>query len=111
MPTTAVMIGSRSALTVFDLLGRHENDLTYAVGWCLNESSPFLRGFLSAIGVTADPADVVVRLQTYTRHDARRGITDIELRSPDFHVIVEAKRDWTIPTRDQLKRYAPVATA
>jgi hypothetical protein len=53
-------------------------------------------------------ADAEVRLQTYDRDEARAGITDIQLRTARAHVIVEAKRGWTIPTRAQLRRYAPI---
>src|SRR5207248_1387534 len=97
------------AASVFDLLGRKENDLTYAVGWCLASSPKFLSCFASAVGVGFGPAeDVDVRLQTYDRNDDRVGITDIQLRSPRAHVIVEAKRGWSVPTRAQLRRYAPI---
>ena len=33
------------------------------------------------------------------------GFTDIELRSSDAHVIVEAKRGWGLPSLGQLRRY------
>jgi hypothetical protein len=35
------------------------------------------------------------------------GITDIEIRGGDFHVIVEAKRGWNLPAKEQLEKYVP----
>ena len=103
-------IGSSTASSVFDLLGRRENDLTFAVGWCLAESTAFLRRFVAlADGLSLDDASGVdLRLQNYDRDDMRVGITDIEVRSPKIHLIVEAKRGWGLPTPDQLKKYAPI---
>jgi hypothetical protein len=97
------------AESVFDLLGRKENDLTYAIGWCLAASPLFLSRFAASVGVVVEPGEEAdVRLQTYDRDDERVGITDIQLRSPRAHVIVEAKRGWSIPTKAQLRRYAPI---
>jgi len=40
------------------------------------------------------------------RHSEDGGYTDIELLAPNsFHIIVEAKRGWTLPQEAQLKRY------
>jgi hypothetical protein len=110
LPLVASLTVARSpAASVFDLLGRKENDLTYAVGWCLAVSPLFLSRFAAAVGVAFGPAgEVDVRLQTYDRDDQRVGITDIQLRSLRAHVIVEAKRGWSVPTRAQLRRYAPI---
>jgi hypothetical protein len=69
----------------------------------------FLSRFAAVVGVAFGPAeDVDIRLQTYGRDDQRVGITDIQLRSPRAHVIVETKRGWSVPTRAQLRRYAPI---
>ena len=86
-------IYTSSATSVFDLLGRNENDLTYAVGWCLAESPAFLRRFVAlAGGLKLDNAsDVELQLQNnYDRDALRVGITDIEIRSPAIHLIVES---------------------
>lgn len=66
-----------------------------------------LRRFLkSAVGRTysADSDDVQISLQTY---DTRQGITDIEIVvEGQLHLIVEAKRGWTLPSIEQLMKYA-----
>ena len=84
--------------SVFQLLGDHENDITYSVGWALAHSSAFLQAFLDEVvtpGLAS--ANVVLRLQEYV---SGQGITDIEIESPGrFHLIAEAKRGWTLPTR------------
>lgn len=91
--------------SVFQLLGDHENDITYSVGWALAHSSAFLQAFLDvAVTPGLASANVVLRLQEYV---SGQGITDIEIESPgSFHLIAEAKRGWTLPTRAQLELYA-----
>jgi hypothetical protein len=90
--------------TVFDLLGRNENDMTFALGWGLSRNAAILRRFVErvATGAALEPP-VMVELQEHDRADG--GFTDIELLSTDLHVIVEAKRGWKPPSEDQLQRY------
>lgn len=90
--------------TVFDLLGRNENDMTYALGWGLSRSDAILREFVERVapGAELEPP-VVVELQEHDRADG--GFTDIELLSADLHVIVEAKRGWDPPSDAQVRRY------
>lgn len=92
--------------TVFDLLGRNENDMTFALGWGLSRSRAVLRRFVERVapGAELEPP-VVVELQEHDRADG--GFTDIELLSADLHVIVEAKRGWDPPSDAQLLRYEP----
>ncbi len=93
---------------MFDLLGTDENDVTFAIGWTLRESPEFFRLFVAACGGRPlDPAKVLIRLQRYERGDALVGITDIEIVSTEAHLLVEAKRGWAPPTRDQLEKYLP----
>lgn len=59
--------------TVFDLLGRDENDMTYALGWGLTRSDEFLSTFVRGLGLDAVPADeVVVRLHRNHQEGHRR---------------------------------------
>jgi hypothetical protein len=52
-----------------------------------------------------DARDAVITLQT---HAADGGFTDLELQAGlRFHVIVEAKRSWELPTMRQLSCYQP----
>ena len=91
---------------VFRLLGADENSATFALGWTLDRSPNLLAGVMTAIfGSTLDSTDAVVALQ---RHGADRGYTDMEIQSGRaFHVVLEAKRDWELPSEAQLERYAP----
>jgi hypothetical protein len=96
---------SRPVETLFDLLGRDENDMTAALGWGLAHSSALLRGFVGQVapGVRVAEPDVLIELQGYDRTD--RGFTDIALKAPGLHVIVEAKRGWAPPAQAQMLRY------
>ncbi len=44
---TELTLHSRTVGTVFDLLGRKEDDITYSVGWGLAQSERFTRSVLS----------------------------------------------------------------
>lgn len=90
--------------TVFDLLGRDENDMTYALGWGLANNGAAVRAFAERVAPGARLGDpIVIDLQQHDRADG--GFTDIELLSSELHVIVEAKRGWGPPSIVQLRRY------
>ena len=91
--------------SIFQLLGERENDISYSVAWALAQSPAFLNKFVCAVLQYEPNADeVVISLQD---SEADGGITDIELKTPGkFHVIVEAKRGWNLPSRQQLETYA-----
>jgi hypothetical protein len=90
---------------MFELLGQDENDMTGSLGWALSQAPSFLALFVSEIGLPPTGVrDAEVRLQEY---ESGRGFTDIEIELPGkFCVIIEAKRDWNLPARGQLMRYA-----
>lgn len=91
--------------TVFDLLGKKENDITYAVGWALAQSERLVRALLDDLSPTVDPGALsAVRLQEFVTGS---GITDIEVVSDALHLIIEAKRGWSLPSEAQLAQYAP----
>src|SRR5450759_2074590 len=93
-----------SVETVFELLGRRENDMTYALGWGLARSDPMLRDLLGRIAPDVPiESPVLIELQEHDTGD--RGYTDIEILSPSMHVVVEAKRGWSPPSAAQLHRY------
>ena len=106
MPAFDLKLHGRDVNTVFDLLGKKEDDLTYSVGWGLAQSEALIRALLTAVfGVSAEQGDIVaVRLQEI---QAGAGRTDIEIETEHLHLIVEAKRGWDLPTRAQLDQYAP----
>lgn len=92
--------------SVFRLIGSDENSASFAVGWAL-EQSPHYRSLVieAAFGEVLDIDDSVIQLQ---KHGRDGGYTDIEMQAGHlFHVILEAKRAWELPTVEQLKRYLP----
>jgi hypothetical protein len=96
---------NREIETIFQLLGEKENDLTYSIGWALYRSPHFLGKFLkSLVKYSGHVEKVVVRLQ---HHKDASGVTDIELELPgQFHIVIEAKRGWSLPSSSQLRKYA-----
>jgi hypothetical protein len=93
--------------SIFSLLGEKENDVTYSIGWALSRCPQFLQRFLQfALGTRErfHLEDVVVALQEFRKAE---GITDIEIRDSNLHVIAEAKRGWALPTEGQLAKYVP----
>ena len=104
---TELTLHQRTVRTVFDLLGSKENDITYSLGWGLANSDSMTAELLADIGREvgiAEPGPLVrIRLQEHIRGT---GYTDIEILTERAHVIVEAKRGWSIPSVDQLEKYA-----
>jgi hypothetical protein len=99
-----LILHARNVPTVFDLLGHDENDMTAALGWGLARNSALLRAFVATVASAGHVTDdLAVELQLHDATD--RGFTDIELRSAGLHVIVEAKRGWSLPSEAQLRRY------
>jgi hypothetical protein len=89
--------------TVFDLLGTKENDITYSIGWALARSPRFLMGIMEAVFPPAKRGPVGrVLLQEF----GMSGFTDIEIRGSNSHCIIEAKRGWSLPRVEQLRKYA-----
>jgi hypothetical protein len=105
-PPVRLTLHGREIHSVFQLLGHHENDMTYSLGWVLAHSPSLLGRFLSSIGdFRGDVTNGVIRLQ---EHEDGTGITDIEIEVlGEMHAIVEAKRGWHLPeVRPQLLQYA-----
>lgn len=97
----------RAIGTVFDLLGKEENDITYSLGWALAESEGLSRALLQDVvpsqegGLIADS----VRLQEGV---PGAGFTDIGIFAGDgeVHVVIEAKQGYDLPQPAQLEKYA-----
>ncbi len=90
--------------SVFELLGKNENDITYSIGWALANSRAFLSVLLDKLVPEAAASEEdVIQLQEYKRES---GITDIEIRGKGYHIIIEAKRGWSLPGEGQLRQYA-----
>lgn len=90
----------------FQLLGQKENDISYSVGYAFGNCKTFLERFLKNLGIKApfEPDKIKIKLQT---HEKDKGFTDFEIIQDDeFHIIIEAKRGWVFPTKEQLDKYA-----
>lgn len=89
--------------TIFNLLGRKEDDMTYALGFVASRSSRFAAALVTAVGgPSGKPRDGTVRLQEVDRE----GRTDVEIEWPaQFHAVFEAKRGPWLPTEEQLRKY------
>jgi hypothetical protein len=95
----------RTVRTVFDLLGKKKNDLTYSLGWGLAQSESLLQRVLADVFPGEAAGDVqAVRLQEFIPGG---GFTDIELETDRLAAILEAKVGWSLPGIEQLEKYAP----
>lgn len=99
-------IFKRECNTVFGLNGYDENSATYALGWALHKSPTLLKIFLKACLDSHEKVDteaISIKLQ---EHGKDRGYTDLEIIYPGrFHIVVEAKRGWSLPGKEQLTKY------
>jgi hypothetical protein len=92
--------------SVFQLIGKKENDISYSVGYAFANCRQFLLNFLKYIKVTIpfQPEKIKITLQT---SEKGKGFTDFEIiQEGEFHFIIEAKRGWHFPTQVQLDKYA-----
>jgi hypothetical protein len=95
---------------LFDLLGNKETGLTKSLGYAFANSHILSERFLDRyLAVPGTPLRAV-RLELV---DSAAGRTDLELVGDDFHVIIEAKRDWALASELQFhlyrNRFHPVA--
>ena len=91
--------------SVFDLLGRNENDLTSALGFAFANCPPLLDAVLARLSSrvgTQLTGDASIALEVRDK----KGRTDLEVRLADTLVICEAKRGWLLPSTSQLSQYA-----
>jgi hypothetical protein len=95
------------ATSVFDVLGRDENDLTSALAFTLARSPGLLRLILQRLNMPTDSEAAVLRLEA--RDDLGR--TDLEIDTGTHLIIIEAKRGWLVPGEPQLAKYAPRVSA
>lgn len=94
-----------SIASVFALNGSNELSATQALGWCLAQS-PHLFAHITEkiIGKPLPHKSAIIDVQ---KRDRESGITDVEILCPSqTRVIIEAKRDWALPTNGQLDKYA-----
>jgi len=92
--------------SVFDLLGVNENDLTSALGFALSRAPTLLEAVVRRVWPGATAADLdAASLAVEVRGEVGR--TDLQITLPKALVIVEAKRNWLVPSVAQLRAYAP----
>lgn len=91
--------------TIFGLAGLDENSATFALGWALEKCLTF-RELLIKIFLNEPIKRQDSWLIDLQQHGHDKGFTDVEIRNPGHcHIIIEAKRDWTLPSSQQLSRY------
>lgn len=101
---TELILGQRPVLSVFELLGSNEDDMTYALGYSLNKSESFLKLFLESFGIQKQQGIYKIHLQKHHRND--KGFSDIEIWHDEKRLlIIEAKKGWRIPSIEQLTKY------
>jgi hypothetical protein len=91
--------------SVFDILGKDENDLTAALGFVLAHcpmvrAAALERRWPEGRGLAQQHVSFALEVRD------RDGRTDLEIQLGRALLIVEAKRGWVLPKQDQLGRYA-----
>ncbi len=94
-----------AAVSIFQLIGDKENDITKSISWALNKCPVFMNKVVNKVfGIDVNPDEVNILYQNY---DSETGITDIEMTDGQtFHLIIEAKRGWVLPGAEQLTKYS-----
>ena len=116
-----LFLANNRVKSVFQLLGRRENDMTYSLGWALSQSKSFLNKFLKAqLEYAGKPSPhIVVRLQqnesaevvplneeSKSSRDKSGGLTDIEIEDDsELFIILEAKVGATLVEWSQIEKY------
>ena len=88
--------------SVFDLLGRGENDLTAALAFALASSPGLLALTLQRVIQPAGSWTTELRLEKQDELGRR----DLEIDTGEHLLIIEAKRGWLLPGEVQLDKYA-----
>lgn len=107
MPSlTPLFLHNSQVDTFFELLGSNENDMTKSLGWTLANSTRLRAEFADQLDlVNGFSENIQIRLQ---HRGNQHGVTDIEIL--DFenhhHIIIEAKRGFSVPSTEQLELYA-----
>lgn len=91
--------------SVFDLLGRDENDLTAALGFALGNCPLLLQAVLERLKPAGDVWGSHDDLHISIEKRDKKGRTDLEIQAPGALLVFEAKRGWLLPTETQLRQY------
>lgn len=100
-----LLAGGSNVSSVFQLIGKLENDITKSIAWVLANCPFFLRDFINELfAINVDGDKVLIRYQHY---ENGKGITDLEITDNElFYIIIEAKRGWILPGADQINLYS-----
>lgn len=102
---STLKVYGNEVVSIFQLIGDKENDITKSIAWVLDKCPVFMKNVVHEIfSIDIDPDTVNILYQNY---DAKTGITDIEMTDGQtFHLIIEAKRGWILPSSEQLTKYS-----
>ena len=91
--------------SVFQLMGTLENDITKSIAWAFSQCPLFTKIlFDRLLNIDCNPDLFLIR---YQLSEKDKGITDLEITDGElFYVIIEAKRGWVLPTKEQLSKYS-----
>lgn len=92
--------------SIFEYLGKKENDISFSIGLGFSKAPTFLKFFLQYLNIKTkfEPELVKIRLQQFERE---KGFTDFEIEQEgEFSIIVEAKKGWNYPSQTQLDKYS-----
>ena len=90
---------------IFQLMGNHENDITKSIAWVMCKCPVFMHRVAEELFyISINPENVRISYQEYEKE---KGITDLEITDDEiFYFIIEAKRGWILPGKEQLKLYS-----
>lgn len=96
----------REINSIFQLMGYKENDITNSIAWVLSKCEAMLEIFIKNIceidKIDFENLDICVQ-----EYDKDSGITDIEIKDDrNLYLIIEAKRGWILPRKEQLLKYS-----
>ena len=91
--------------SVFQLIGTLEDDITKSIAWALCSCPIFLKKIIcDVLKIDVDPSKVRIK---YQESEKNKGRTDLEITDDGlFYIIIEAKRGWILPGKDQLTLYS-----
>lgn len=102
---TELLIHNEKIDSIFQLLGKNEDDISYSVGYTFANCKVYLENFLAKLELESkcDISRATIRLQEYER---KKGFIDFEIIIPsEIHLIIEAKKGWIFPSSNQLEKY------
>jgi hypothetical protein len=92
--------------SIFELLGYNEDSISYSVAWVLSKSESLLKLLVKDVTGCSDFVNEEVQI-IVQRSELGLGRTDIEITdNNEFHIIIEAKRGWILPPKEQFEMYS-----